>query len=108
MRRVYRPAGQEPQAKNLDFDSVFAKIGRGTKSTPRPDRMDAATLAREFARLAGEFRVVPPDHIQAAIGHAFVLEMLERAAAIAGGLADLPDTLRTIEKLERAKRRDRA
>lgn len=90
--------------KNMSFDRVFARIGKGCRGNPDPENLDIDSLAREFERLAGEMRVVPPENIHAATGHQFTVDMLERAAVITRGLANLPDALDAIEKLGKMRR----
>ena len=90
--------------QNLHFDRVFASIGKGCKGNPDPGTLDVSSLAREFERLANEMRVVPPNDIHAATGHQFTVDMLDRAAVISRGLANLPDALDAIEKLGKMRR----
>jgi len=89
---------------NMNFDQVFKKIGQGCKGNPDPETLDVASLAREFERLANELQVAPPDNVYAATGHRFTVEMLDRAAVITRGLANLPDALNAIEKLGKMRR----
>ena len=69
--------------KNMSFDRVFARIGKGCRGNPDPENLDIDSLAREFERLAGEMRVVPPENIHAATGHQFTVDMLERVKDLA-------------------------
>lgn len=89
---------------NIHFDKVFARIGQGCRRNPDPKTLDVASLAREYERLAGELKVAPPDNLHAATGHRYTVEMLDRAAVIARGLANLPDALDAIEKLGKMRR----
>ncbi len=89
---------------NIHFDKVFARIGQGCRGNPDPETLDVSSLAREFERLAGELKVAPPDNIHAATGHQYTVEMLDRAAVITRGLANLPDALNAIEKLGKMRR----
>jgi len=89
---------------NIHFDKVFARIGQGCRGNPDPETLDIASLAREFERLAGELRVAPPGNLYAATGHQYTVEMLDRAAVITRGLANLPEALNAIEKLGKMRR----
>ena len=87
------------------MERVFARIGKGCKPDGYPDNLDIHALAREFERLAGEFRVVPPDNIHAATGHQFLIDMLDRAVVITRGLAALPDAADSIEQIGKMRAR---
>jgi hypothetical protein len=91
--------------QNITLERVFARIGKGCRGDGYPDTLDINALAREFERLAGEFRVVPPDDIHAATGHAFLVDMLDRAVVLTRGLAALPDAAASIEKIGKMRAR---
>lgn len=90
--------------QNLNFDRVFARIGKGCRGNPDPEALDVASLAREFERIAGELRVVPPADLYAATGHQYTVDLLTRACTITRGLANLPNALEQIEKLGKMRR----
>lgn len=92
-------------SQNVHFDEVFDRIGRGCFRNPDPENLEAGVLADEFQRLADEFRVVPPADLHARTGHTFTVEMLERAAVLARGLASMPSAFKAIESLGRTRGR---
>ena len=90
-------------SENVHFDEVFDRIGRGCLQNPDPENLEAGVLAGEFQRLADEFRVVPPSDLHARTGHAFTIDMLERAATLTRGLASMPSAFKAIENLGRTR-----
>lgn len=84
---------------NSTLDGAFTKIGMGGDVSP--DTLDGRRLASEFDRLAAELKISPPEDLWAATGLTHTVEMLERAAVISRGLADLPNALDAVGRLGR-------